>query len=31
MAKLKVKNAVNYIGDFEKALAAEAERHKVDA
>ena len=27
--KLKVKNAVNYIGDFEKALVAEAERHEV--
>jgi UDP-2,3-diacylglucosamine pyrophosphatase LpxH len=27
--KLKVKNAVNYIGDFEKALVAEAERHGV--
>ena len=29
-AKLKVKNAVNYIGEFEKALAAEAQRHDVD-
>jgi UDP-2,3-diacylglucosamine pyrophosphatase LpxH len=29
-AKLKVKNAVNYIGDFEKALAAEARRYAVD-
>jgi UDP-2,3-diacylglucosamine pyrophosphatase LpxH len=29
-AKLKVKNAVNYIGDFEKALAAEARRFHVD-
>lgn len=29
-AKLKVKNAVNYIGDFEKTLAAEAQRHGVD-
>jgi UDP-2,3-diacylglucosamine pyrophosphatase LpxH len=29
-AKLKVKNAVNYIGDFEKALAGEAQRHAVD-
>ncbi len=29
-AKLKVKNAVNYIGDFEKTLAAEAERHDAD-
>ncbi|MEA2907373.1 MAG: hypothetical protein QOI12_4760 [Alphaproteobacteria bacterium] len=29
-AKLKVKNAVNYIGDFEKTLVAEAHRHKVD-
>jgi UDP-2,3-diacylglucosamine pyrophosphatase LpxH len=28
--KLKVKNAVNYIGDFEKALVAEAQRHEVD-
>ena len=28
-AKLKVKNAVNYIGDFEKALVAEAQRHDV--
>jgi UDP-2,3-diacylglucosamine pyrophosphatase LpxH len=27
--KLKVKNAVNYIGDFEKALVAEAERYEV--
>ena len=27
--KLKVKNAVNYIGDFEKALVAEAQRHDV--
>ena len=26
-AKLKVKNAVNYIGEYEKALAAEAQRH----
>lgn len=26
-AKLKVKNAVNYIGEFETALASEAERH----
>jgi len=26
-AKLKVKNAVSYIGDFEKALAAEAQRY----
>jgi UDP-2,3-diacylglucosamine pyrophosphatase LpxH len=29
-AKLKVKNAVNYIGDFEKTLAAEAQRFEVD-
>jgi len=29
-AKLKVKNAVNYIGAFEKALAAEAERFHAD-
>ena len=29
-AKLKVKNAVNYIGAFEKALAAEAKRHHAD-
>ena len=29
-AKLKVKNAVNYIGAFEKTLAAEAARHRVD-
>ncbi|NJL08249.1 MAG: UDP-2,3-diacylglucosamine diphosphatase [Methylacidiphilales bacterium] len=29
-AKLKVKNAVNYIGEFETALAGEAERHQVD-
>jgi UDP-2,3-diacylglucosamine pyrophosphatase LpxH len=29
-AKLKVKNAVNYIGAFEKALAAEAERFRAD-
>ena len=29
-AKLKVKNAVNYIGSFEKTLAAEAQRHGVD-
>jgi UDP-2,3-diacylglucosamine pyrophosphatase LpxH len=29
-AKLKVKNAVNYIGDFEKTLVAEAQRHGVD-
>jgi len=28
-AKLKVKNAVNYIGDFEKTLVAEAHRHDV--
>lgn len=29
-AKLKVKNAVNFIGEFEKMLAAEARRHGVD-
>ncbi len=29
-AKLKVKNAVNFIGDFEETLAAEAERAGVD-
>ena len=29
-AKLKVKNAVNYIGAFEKTLAAEAERFHAD-
>jgi UDP-2,3-diacylglucosamine pyrophosphatase LpxH len=29
-AKLKVKNAVNYIGDFEKALSFEAHRHATD-
>jgi UDP-2,3-diacylglucosamine pyrophosphatase LpxH len=29
-AKLKVKNAVNYIGEFEKTLAAEARRHSAD-
>lgn len=29
-AKLKVKNAVNFIGKFEKAVADEAKRHKVD-
>jgi len=29
-AKLKVKNAVNFIGDFEKTLAAEARRRGVD-
>ena len=29
-AKLKVKNAVNYIGDFEQALAAQARRHRCD-
>jgi UDP-2,3-diacylglucosamine pyrophosphatase LpxH len=29
-AKLKVKNAVNYIGDFEKTLVAEAQRHAAD-
>jgi UDP-2,3-diacylglucosamine pyrophosphatase LpxH len=29
-AKLKVKNAVSYIGEFEKTLVAEARRHGVD-
>jgi UDP-2,3-diacylglucosamine pyrophosphatase LpxH len=29
-AKLKVKNAVNFIGEFEKTLAAEARRHGAD-
>jgi UDP-2,3-diacylglucosamine pyrophosphatase LpxH len=29
-AKLKVKNAVNFIGDYERTLAAEARRHNVD-
>jgi len=29
-AKLKVKNAVNYIGAFEKALASEARHHQAD-
>ena len=29
-AKLKVKNAVSYIGEFEKTLAGEAQRHGVD-
>jgi len=29
-AKLKVKSAVNYIGAFEQALAAEARRHETD-
>jgi UDP-2,3-diacylglucosamine pyrophosphatase LpxH len=29
-AKLKVKNAVNYIGRFEELLAAEAKRHNAD-
>jgi UDP-2,3-diacylglucosamine pyrophosphatase LpxH len=29
-AKLKVKNAVSYIGEFEKTLVAEAKRHEVD-
>jgi UDP-2,3-diacylglucosamine pyrophosphatase LpxH len=28
-AKLKVKNAVNFIGEFERTLAAEAHRHGV--
>jgi UDP-2,3-diacylglucosamine pyrophosphatase LpxH len=29
-AKLKVKNAVNFIGEYEHTLAAEAQRHGVD-
>jgi UDP-2,3-diacylglucosamine pyrophosphatase LpxH len=29
-AKLKVKNAVNFIGDFEEVLIREAQRHQVD-
>lgn len=29
-AKARVKNAVNYIGNFEETLVAEAERHHVD-
>jgi UDP-2,3-diacylglucosamine pyrophosphatase LpxH len=29
-AKLRVKNAVNFIGKFEETLAGEARRHKVD-
>jgi UDP-2,3-diacylglucosamine pyrophosphatase LpxH len=29
-AKLKVKNAVNFIGEFEHSLAAEARKHQVD-
>ncbi len=29
-AKLKVKNAVNFIGQFEKTLVAEAQRHQAD-
>ena len=29
-AKLKVKNAVNFIGDFERTLVAEAHRHGAD-
>ena len=29
-AKLKVKNAVNYIGAFEQTLAGEARRHGAD-
>jgi len=29
-AKLRVKNAVNFIGKFEETLAAEAKRHQVD-
>ena len=30
MGEAKVKNAVNYIGAFEKALATEAQRHSAD-
>ena len=29
-AKLKVKNAVNYIGEFERTLVEEAQRHRAD-
>jgi UDP-2,3-diacylglucosamine pyrophosphatase LpxH len=29
-AKQKVKNAVNYIGEFEKTLAADAQRHNAE-
>ena len=29
-AKLRIKNAVSFIGEFERALAGEARRHKVD-
>ncbi|MEZ5787237.1 MAG: UDP-2,3-diacylglucosamine diphosphatase [Xanthobacteraceae bacterium] len=29
-AKFKVKNAVNFIGDYERTLAGEAQRHAVD-
>jgi UDP-2,3-diacylglucosamine pyrophosphatase LpxH len=29
-AKLRVKNAVNFIGEFEQALVTEAQRHRVD-
>lgn len=29
-AKLKVKNAVSYIGEYEKALVADARKHEVD-
>lgn len=29
-AKLKIKNAVNFIGEFEKTLASEAKRHGAD-
>jgi UDP-2,3-diacylglucosamine pyrophosphatase LpxH len=29
-AKLKVKNAVNFIGEYERTLAGEARRHQVD-
>ena len=29
-AKLKVKNAVNFIGDFERTLSGEAQRHQAD-
>ena len=30
LGKLKVKNAVNYIGDFEKTLAGETQRFAAD-
>jgi UDP-2,3-diacylglucosamine pyrophosphatase LpxH len=29
-AKLKVKNAVSYIGEYEKTLVSEAQRHSAD-